>query len=174
MLPSLKLDQAVANVTLKDGVLKADLPHLTAYGGTGKGALTLDASGATPVFRDTLDISGIKVQAFLTQMMGFNKISGTGAVKYEVSARGDSAKAIVSDMSGKGEVRFTDGAIAGADLAAVAHVIQSVVTGDALAAAIGEIRQDPVRKDGRELHHRAWRHADQGFPAHQPCRRDER
>jgi AsmA protein len=148
LLPSLKLDRAAINVTLDDGVLKADFKNLAAYGGNGKGTLTLDASGATPVFHDTLEISGIKAQPFLAQMMGVNKISGTGAVTFDISSRGDSAKAIVKDLSGKGEVRFTDGAIAGADLAAVARVLQSVVTGDALAAVIGESAKTPFGKMG--------------------------
>ena len=129
VLPNLKLEQAVVKTTLKDGVLKADMNRLTAYGGTGTGSLTVDASGDTPVFAQTLEMSGIKVQPFLTELTGVDNITGTGAVRFDIASRGDTAKAIVSGLNGSGEIRFADGNIAGVDLAGVARVLKSVLDG---------------------------------------------
>jgi AsmA protein len=137
-LPNLKLDHAVLVVALRDGVLKTDMNNLAAYGGTGKGALTLDASGAVPSMRNTLDIAGINVQPFLTEMVGVKRIAGTGTVRYDVSAQGTTSTAMVKGLNGKGEVRFTKGTVTGVDLSAVARVLQSVLTAQVLTGAVGD------------------------------------
>lgn len=138
VLPDLKLDQAIVKATLTDGLLEADMTKVNAYGGSGRASLTVDARGQTPKLKSTLDVSGIKVQPFLTQLMGVDEIAGKGSVRYEIATSGANSAAMVRNIAGKGEIRFTDGEITGADLAAVSRVIQSVVTGEALGAAIGD------------------------------------
>jgi AsmA protein len=69
-------------------------------------------------------------------------------VRYDITATGDTAKGLLANLDGKGEIRFTDGAIAGADLVAISRVLQSVVNGDALGAAIGESASTPFGKMG--------------------------
>jgi AsmA protein len=148
LLPDLKLEQAIVKTHLEDGLLQADMAKVTAYGGTGKASLTVDARNPMPRFHSTLDVSDIKVQPFLAQMVRFDRISGKGTVRYDIAASGDTAKAILANLDGKGEIRFTDGAIAGADLVAISRVMQSVVNGDALGAAIGESASTPFGKMG--------------------------
>jgi len=123
VLPQIKLDQ---------GVLKADMTSITAYGGTGRGSLTVDASGDVLSLHHELDIAKIKMQPFLAEMMGVNRITGTGGVKFDLSSRGETVKAIVKDLNGKGEIRVADGNVSGVDLAAVGHVVQAVLTGEVL------------------------------------------
>jgi AsmA protein len=148
LLPNIKLDQAIVKANLEDGVLRADMSKVNAYGGNGKASLMVDAREATPSIRSTLDVSDIKVQPFLTQMMHFTRMTGKGAVRYDIAASGDSAKAILANMTGKGDIRFTDGAIAGADLEAISRVLQSVVNGEALGAAIGNDAKTPFGRMG--------------------------
>ena len=137
IMPHLKLDQAVVKAKLEDGLLKADLSSLTAYGGKGKGTLTVDAREAVPSFHQTLEMDGINAQPFLVALMDFNRITGKGGVNLDLSSKGDSTKAIVSNLSGKGDIRFANGNLEGADLVAVARLVQSVLTGEALGAAVG-------------------------------------
>jgi AsmA protein len=137
VLPQVKLDQAVVKVALNGGVLKADMTSISAYGGSGKGSLTVDASGDTLSIHHELDIAKIKMQPFLVEMMGVNRITGTGSVKFDLSSRGETVKAIVKDLSGKGEVRVADGNISGVDLAAVGRLVQTVLTGDVLGNVTG-------------------------------------
>ena len=148
LLPHIKLDQAIVKASLEDGLLQADMTKVNAYGGTGKVTFSVDATGAVPQFHGALDMSAINVQPFLAQMMDFKRISGHGAVRYDITASGDTTKAILATLTGKGDIRFTDGEIAGADLAAVSRVIQSVVTGDALSAAIGDNAKTQFTKMG--------------------------
>jgi hypothetical protein len=56
-------------------VLKADLTSITANGGTGKGNLTVDASSDMLALHHELEITGVKAQPFLAELIGINKIS---------------------------------------------------------------------------------------------------
>jgi len=137
LLPQIKLEQALIRASLENGVLKADMNKVNVYGGTGSASLTVDASGAVPSFKSTLDVKDINVQPFLLQMMNVKNITGKGAVRYELASHGTAEKEIVKNLGGKSEVRFTDGEIGGADLVTISRVVQSVVTLDALSTAIG-------------------------------------
>src|SRR6185369_13930631 len=85
VLPQLKLDQALIKASLENGVLKADMNKVNVYGGNGSATLTVDASGAVPIFKSTLDVKDIKVQPFLMQMTDVKNITGKGAVHYELA-----------------------------------------------------------------------------------------
>jgi AsmA protein len=137
IMPHLKLDQALVKAKLEDGVLKADLSNLTAYGGKGKGTFTVDARASIPSFHQTLEMEGINAQPFLVALMNFNRITGKGSISFDLSSKGDSSKAVVGNLGGKGDIRFANGNFSGADLAAIARVFQSVLTGKALGAAVG-------------------------------------
>ncbi len=148
VLPSFKIDHALINVALHDGVLKADLSKLAVYGGTGKGSLTVDATSDTPSIHSTLDLDDLKVQPFLDELMGVKNVTGTGAVRFDVQARGKTSKEIVKALSGKGNVKFTDGNVTGVDLAAVARIMQSVLTAEVLSGAVGDNAKTPFGQMG--------------------------
>src|SRR4030095_12750002 len=114
------------------GVLKAELRNLSLYGGSGKGSLTVDGSKDTPSIRSTLDLSGLKVQPFLTELMHVKNVTGTGALRFDVSGSGKTETQLVRGLNGKGELRFADGTVTGVDLSAIARVMQSVVTAQVL------------------------------------------
>jgi len=145
VLPNLKLDQAVVKASLNNGVLKADLSDITCYGGNGKAMLTVDTSGAEPVFHHRLEVNGLKVRPFLADIMGVKRIAGTGAVRLEISSHGATEQEIVKNLDGKGEIHFADGAISGADLAAVARLVQTVLTGELPPDAAGNAAETPLR-----------------------------
>ena len=137
-MPDFKLDQAIVKANLKSGVLKAELQNISAYGGAGSGALTVDVNGTEPKFSESLNVAGLKVQPFLTQLIGVKQIVATGAVKLDLTAHGNRPNEIVKAMSGSGNIRFTDGYIQGVDLAAVARVLQSLLTAQVLTGAVGD------------------------------------
>jgi len=143
VLPNVKLDQAIVKATLNKGVLKADMTSVTAYGGTGKASLVVDASGAIPVIHSALEMSGIKAQPFLTDTVGVRRISGTAAVSLDLTSRGNTSAALVKDLSGKSDIRIADGAIGGVDLAAVARVVQTALTGEIPGDVAGDAAKTP-------------------------------
>lgn len=121
--------------TLHNAV-KAELRSIVAYGGTGKVAIAIDASGAVPSIRETLDMSGVQIAPFLQQVMGVSKLRATGAVHLDVSSRGLTESDILHSLDGSGAVRLANGAITGVDLGGVARLLQS--TAHVLDAALGD------------------------------------
>lgn len=121
--------------TLHD-VVKAQLSSVTAYGGTGKAAIMLDASGSVPNIRETLDISGVQTAQFLQQVMGVSKLRATGAVHLDVTAQGLTESDILHGLDGSGSVRLANGSITGVDLGAMARLLQS--TARVLNGALGD------------------------------------
>jgi AsmA protein len=148
VLPGFKLDHGVVEANLKGGTLKAELRNLSLYGGSGRGNLMVDASGDTPSIRSTVDLSGLKVQPFLGQLMQVNNVTGTGTVKFDVAGRGKTQAQLIRALNGKGEMRFADGAVTGVDLSAVARVMQSVVTAQVLTGAVGPSAKTPFGQMG--------------------------
>jgi len=132
LMPGFKLDHGMVQADLKGGVLKAELRNLSLYGGSGRGSLTVDGSSDTPSIRSTLDLSGLKVQPFLNQLMEVNNVTGTGVVRFDIAGKGKTQAQLVRALNGKGEMRFADGAVTGVDLTAVARIMQTVVTAQPL------------------------------------------
>jgi AsmA protein len=148
LLPGFSLDHGVVEAGLKGGVLRAELRNLSLYGGNGRGSLMVDASGDTPSIRSTLDLSGLRVQPFLNQLMQVNNVTGTGLVRFDVTGRGKTQAQLIRALNGRGEMRFADGAVTGVDLSAVARVMQSVVTAQVLTGAVGPNAKTPFGQMG--------------------------
>ena len=134
LVRTIAVQKAQIAVSLKGGVLNTDLRNMVLYGGAAKGSLVVDASAKTPRIKNTLNATGLQVEPFLVSFMGIDRITGGGNVSLDVAAQGASPKAIVSSLSGKGEIAFKDGMIKGVDLAGVARTIQSALS----SAAVGE------------------------------------
>jgi AsmA protein len=116
-------------------LFKANLASISAYGGSGKGTLTLDPSGTAPTLRETLEMSGVRTEQILSQIMGIAKVSASGAVQLDLSARGGSENEIIASLSGRGSIDLSNGTISGADLGAVARLLKS--TAGLLSGAVG-------------------------------------
>jgi AsmA protein len=149
LLPGFKLDHGVVEAALKGGVLKADLRNLSLYGGSGRGNVTVDASGDTPSIRSALDLSGLQIQPFLNQLMEVNNVTGSGVVRFDVSGRGKTTTQLIKGLNGRGEVRFADGTMTGVDLGAVARAFQSIASAPAaLTTAVGQNAKTPFGQMG--------------------------
>jgi AsmA protein len=135
-LPPFKLDRAVLAAVLHGGVLKTDLSSIAAYGGTGRGSLTVDVTVPVPSIHSVLDMSGIRAEQFLDALMGIPRVRAGGSVHLDVASRGQTETDIVKALSGKGSVNFGAGSISGVDLGAVAKLVQT--TAGVLSGALGD------------------------------------
>ena len=129
---NIKTGKAALALTIKGGVLTANLSELALYEGSGKASLTADGSGATPAIKIALDFSGIKALPLLADAMDMTWLEGTGAFKLSISGAGKSERAIMSSLSGSGSMNFHDGAIKGIDLGLIANTIASALSGSAI------------------------------------------
>lgn len=125
VLPDFKLDRASLVAKLQGGVLKSDVASMAAYGGTGKGALTVDVTGPAPSLHSVLDMSGIRAERFLGELMGIVRVRASGAVHLDVTSRGQTKAEIIKALNGKASINLSRGSISGVDLGAVARVLQT-------------------------------------------------
>jgi len=123
----LTIEKAHIAVSLTDGRLKAQLDPMTLYGGTGSATLDVDASGALPAYHNTLRFERVALAPFLSDSIGVRQIEGMGVIALDVSSRGDTARAIMGGLSGKGSIDFGDGRLRGVNLGQVARSIQHLL-----------------------------------------------
>ena len=124
---SIKADRFTLGATemrakIASGVLAFSVPNTKLYGGQGKIDGTLNASGA---LKADMKVAGIQAEPFLKDAMDFERLSGTGAFNLNITSQLTSQRALMENLNGNGNVKFTDGAIKGVDLAAMARNVTS-------------------------------------------------
>ncbi len=132
------VEQAAMGARLENGLLSAELREMLLYGGSGTSTLVINAREATPSFSHTLNISGTDVQAFLTDFMNIDRVTGTGTFNLDLTTRGSTPNEIVNALGGSGNIDFQNGALRGVDLVAVARTIENVVNAGGIGALTSE------------------------------------
>jgi AsmA protein len=119
------VDKGLLGVKLKDGRLDADLRDLELYDGKGTGKVTVQDAKDGPHVALAFKLGGIQAEPLLRDAAGFERLSGTGALDFDVNGAGKSQRDIVGSLGGKGAISFTDGAIKGINIAAMVRNITS-------------------------------------------------
>ena len=114
---TMDVSDIAANVALTNGTLNVKLAHASLYGGTAKGTVTLDGSGAGLGVETDLGCSGVNIEPLMTAVSGKSRLAGTGNLTMALRSRGASERALVSALEGKGTIRVTDGAVKGVNIA---------------------------------------------------------
>jgi len=130
LVKEIEVGPSALDVALTNGLLKVNLTKLALYDGAGSGSLTLNGAGATPQLAAAFKIAGVKAEPLLTAAAGFERLSGLTAMNFNVTATGRSQREMVSTLGGNGDVRFTNGAIKGINLASLMrNVLTAPATG---------------------------------------------
>lgn len=129
----LRIGRTKARVVLTAGNLAVDLPEVALYAGTGKASLRVDASGTGPAATDlSLDLSGLRADAALHDLVGFDRLSGTGQLQGSIGTRGRSTREMVGALRGTTRLDLRDGTIRGINLVGmVTHVTDAFERSDA-------------------------------------------
>ena len=117
---------AAIEATLANGVLRANLANLGAYGGNANGDLLIDASTANPSYALRADLTGVRALPLLKSLADFDKLDARMQAKIGVRSSGSSQRAIMTNLSGTAVAVFQDGAIRGLN---VAQMIRSLTAG---------------------------------------------
>jgi AsmA protein len=119
LFKKIELTNSALTMSLRDGVLTADLTRLALYGGSGKARIVLDGSGSAAGLQTDLAFSGIAIEPFLRDGANFDKLSGTGNLTLSLRGQGASQNALAHSLSGNGALNLVNGAIKGFNLAAM-------------------------------------------------------
>jgi AsmA protein len=126
----IKLDENALRISLSGGKAKLVLEKFSAYAGQGKGSVSVDASRSPYRIATDFDLSGIDAQPLLKDVVGFDKLMGKGQLDWQLKTTGVSQQDFVSALDGMLVFSFADGAIRGANIAAVLRSAQGIIQGD--------------------------------------------
>jgi AsmA protein len=119
------IGRAAATISLKGGKMIADIAELEIDEGTrGGGQLRIDATGTEPSYDIRGKFAALDLGRAAQAIFGHPTIQGRGDLIIEVSATGDTGKALLGSLGGKMHVTLVEGGQLGIDV-------------DGLAAAAG-------------------------------------
>lgn len=117
------VENTVLKAKLNNGRLQANVTDADIYGGKGSIGVALDSIGAN--IEKSVSLRGVQAEPFLMDAMNEGHISGTLDADMAVAGRGRTQHEIISTLQGQGEIKFTDGAIKGVDIASMVRNVQS-------------------------------------------------
>ena len=127
------------------------LEKFSAYQGSGTGSVTVDARRRPYSVTTDFSLSGISAQPLLTDVMGFDKLLGSGQLQWQLQTRGVSQKGFISALAGTLGFEFSDGAIKGVNIAALVRSAQDLLKGDASGLALATGFDDAEQTDFSKL-----------------------
>ncbi|THK34639.1 AsmA family protein [Ensifer sp. MPMI2T] len=107
------------SLIVSDGVASLALPESPFYGGQVAASLRADGSQSEPSIALQASISGASAAPLLTDMAGFRHLEGALQADFDIAGAGGTTKALANSLHGTANVRFSDGAIRGLDIAEV-------------------------------------------------------
>jgi len=124
-LSKARMQDVLLQIKAKDGIIKLDPMQLKMYQGSGDGNVLLNVAGDTPKSDLNLKISDLQVNPLLKEVLAKDFLEGRTNADVQLSMVGDQPDQIKRTLNGKGDLQFSDGAIIGIDLAAMARNIGS-------------------------------------------------
>ncbi len=124
-LGALRMAPAAIKARLDSGLITAEFANFGLYGGRGSGAITLDASGNTPALGLRADIEDARALPLLESLAGFDRLDATLRGRLALQSRGDSLRAMTSNLAGTAFLDFRNGQIRNLN---VAQMIRSLTS----------------------------------------------
>ena len=112
-------------VNAKEGRLRIDPFSLTAFQGSVAGSGLIDVKGKVPASTVKMRVGGLQLAPLIEAQAGKHILEGTTNATIDLNMVGDTAAAVKRSLGGSGEVRISDGAIVGVDLAAMARNLKA-------------------------------------------------
>ncbi len=100
----------------KDGLIQVSPLNANLYSGSISGSTVVDATGNTPVLKVNNQFTSIDIGALLQDAEISDKLEGKGSFNIDLSAQGETDKAMMASNNGTIGFEFRDGALKGFDL----------------------------------------------------------
>jgi AsmA protein len=120
-----KIQEVLLQIKAKDGKIKLDPIKLKMYQGNATGNVVLNVAKKSPRSNLKLRINGVQINPLLKDVLEKDFLEGLTNADITLSMVGDAPEQIKKTLNGKGDLRFSDGAIVGIDLASMARNVQS-------------------------------------------------
>ncbi|WP_166416254.1 AsmA family protein [Cochlodiniinecator piscidefendens] len=115
-LGSLTFGASQITTTIDDRRAVFDLTQVSAYGGAASGEFIVNGRGGLSS-RANLSLSGLSLEPLLSQLAGYERLSGTADARFDVLVSGRSMDGLMRSISGDGQFSIEGGELRGFDLA---------------------------------------------------------
>ncbi|MEM8811583.1 MAG: AsmA family protein [Pseudomonadota bacterium] len=112
----IRVGPASVAATVQGGVLAAQLTQLALYGGSGDAAFELNGAGSRPALKARGTFKDIDAYPFLRDAVEFDKLEGTGNLRFDIRSAGANEADMVQAVNGYAAFQFWDGAIRGINI----------------------------------------------------------
>ncbi|MBI5551002.1 MAG: AsmA family protein [Desulfobacterales bacterium] len=141
---NLRMQNVVMKATASNGVIRLSPLNIDLYKGSVAVDSTLNVQQSTPRSTANLAVKNLQAGPLIRDMLNKDIIEGVMNSSINLQFSGDAAETIRQTLSGKGELKFSDGAIVGIDLANMVRNVQS-------SFGVGEVPAEKPRTDFSEL-----------------------
>jgi AsmA protein len=124
-----RVQDVLVQVKANNGIIKLDPLNLKMYQGGATGKAVLNVVKNTPRSEVKLRVNDIQVNPLLKDVLEKDFLEGRTNADIDLSMVGDAPDQIKKTLSGKGDLRFNDGAIVGIDLASMARNVKAAFSG---------------------------------------------
>ncbi len=122
---NLRMQNVVMKATAGNGVIRLAPMSIDLYKGSVAVESTLNVQQNTPRSTANLAVKSVQAGPLLRDMLNKDIIEGVMNSAINLQFSGDAAEMIRQTLAGKGELKFSDGAIVGIDLANMVRNVQS-------------------------------------------------
>ncbi|SFD40067.1 AsmA family protein [Pseudoalteromonas denitrificans] len=136
---------------LNQGVANISMDSFNAYKGKGKGKVIINAKKAPYKIETNFALTSIQAGPLLNDAVKFDKLSGAGSIDWQLKMQGDNQKAFIQSLNGRLGFSFNDGAIQGANIAAMVRSAQAMLKGDFSKAGLDKGYDKSQKTDFAEL-----------------------
>jgi AsmA protein len=123
------LQDTRVTIKAKDGVFRIDPFSLKAYQGIISGKAKFNVQGKTPSSDMDIRIANLQIAPLVKAQTDKDLIEGVTNASVNLRMNGDDPERIKQTLNGEGEIRISDGAIVGIDLAAMARNVKAAFGG---------------------------------------------
>jgi AsmA protein len=130
-LLGLALEDIELTLRARDGEWRVEPLTGSGYQGRLEARATVDARGPVPRYAAALDLRSVAIAPLLEALLEEeSKLLGTGNLVLDVRAAGASVNALTSTLNGQGEMRFSDGAVRGINVARIIRQAEARLRGE--------------------------------------------
>jgi len=119
------LSPADIEINLSGGLLSIALSRAELYGGPVQGRFVVDAAAREPRHGMNFEFSKVNALPFLTDVAGFDYLEGSLQGRFDLTATGNSERAIMSTLGGTVQMTVEDGAIRGLNIPSIVRALSS-------------------------------------------------
>jgi len=138
-------------LNLTDSVGKLTSNKFEAYEGNGQGSVIINAKTAPYAITTEFNFSGIQAKPLLTDVAGFERLMGNGQFDWRFNMHGNSQKTFINSLKGTLGFGLKDGAVQGANLAALARAAKSILEKGLTQEGLSKSFDDAESTDFSEL-----------------------